>query len=73
MDVYAVLDYLFQIEEVFGYTNKGLQMIKLFRRRILPEFYCRPDVITDQKDQIFEINKRPECNKGDQVGQIFKN
>ena len=34
---------------------------------------CRPDVIVDQTDQIFEINKRPECNKGDQVGQIVKN
>ena len=30
------------------------------------------DVITDQKDKIFEKNKRPECNKGDQVGKMSK-
>ena len=29
-------------------------------------------VITDQKDKIFEKNKRPECNKGDQVGKNVK-
>ena len=64
----------FQVEEVFGCTNKELFRDYItFRGRIRPEFYCQPDVITYPKDQIFEINKRPECNKGDQVGQIVKN
>ena len=69
-----MVDDLFQTEEVFGYPNKELFTDYItFWGRIQPEFYCRPDVITDQKDQIFEINKQPECNKGDQVGQIVKN
>ena len=31
------------------------------------------NVINDQKDKMLEKNKRPESNKGDQVGQIVKN
>ena len=39
----------------------------------MAEFNCQPNVITDQRGNIFEKNKRPECNKGDQVGKIVKN
>ena len=50
MGIQAVLDYLFQIEEVFGYTNKELVTDDIsFRgkdmtRILLPtRFYYRPE------------------------------
>ena len=30
------------------------------------------NVINDQKDKMFQKNKRPESNKGDQVGKNVK-